>query len=119
MKILLKTKAGNINEGVAVEVLHELESFLVRRAICSIEPTGLHAVFKGLCFSLDGRISGTSVVQYLGKIKTVEYPTDKKVRKFRHLSLDGKGIGKYFLWVYDRSLGGICTAKKIVKTGCG
>lgn len=115
MKVLLETKAGNIEESVAVEVLHELESFLVRRAICSIEPTGLHAVFKGLWFSLDGRISGTSVRQYLGNIKTVEYPTNEKVRKFLDDSLYGKGIGKYFIWEYDRSLGGDMHGKEDYK----
>jgi len=115
MKVLLEARAGNIDEDVAVHVLHELESFLVRRAICSIEPTGLHAVFKGLWFSLDGRINGTAVREYLSNIKTVEYPTDEKVRKFLDDSLYGKGIGKYFIWEYDRSLGGDTHGKEDYK----
>lgn len=106
MKVLLEVKAGNMEEQSAVEVLHELESFLVKRAICSIEPTGLHAVFKGLWLALDGQMSGTALKEHLANIKTVEYPNVEKVRERLDAPLYGKGIAKYFIWEYDRSLGG-------------
>jgi len=41
-------RTGAVTPAVAVEILDVLESFLFRRAIGGIEPTGLHAVFKGL-----------------------------------------------------------------------
>ncbi|WP_375263078.1 HNH endonuclease family protein [Palleronia sp.] len=48
MRLIFEVKAGNIQHDVAIDILGRLESFLFRRAICGIEPTGLHAVFKGM-----------------------------------------------------------------------
>ena len=106
MRVQMEAASGNMEEQVAVEVLHEVESFLVRRAICSIAPTGLHAVFKGLWSSLEHEVSGKTVRKYLSNIKTVEYPTDESVLRFLDENLYDKGIAKYFIWEYDRSLGG-------------
>jgi hypothetical protein len=106
MKVQLEAASGNIEERVAVDVLHEVESFLVRRAICSIAPTGLHAVFKGLWSSLDGGLSGETVRNHLSNITTVEYPADESVLKSLDGNLYDKGIAKYFIWEYDRSLEG-------------
>ena len=116
MKVLLEAQAGKFAESTAVDALHEVESFLVRRAICSIEPTGLHAVFKGLWFALGGDVNGKAVKEYLGKIKTVEYPSDEKVRSYLGESLYGKGIAKYFIWEYDKSLGGDSHSKEDFKS---
>ncbi len=106
MRILLEAQKGSVPEATAVEALREVESFLVRRALCSIEPTGLHAVFKGMWSALDGEITGTRVKAHLSNIKTVEYPSDEKVSRHLSESLYGKGIAKYFVWEYDKSLGG-------------
>lgn len=48
MQLLTATSSGEIDTSEAVECLRIIESFLVRRAILGIEPTGLHAVFKRL-----------------------------------------------------------------------
>ena len=106
MKVLQEVQKGNLPEESATDVLHEVESFLVRRAICSIEPTGLHAVFKGLWSALKGEITGPRVKAHLCNIKTVEYPSDEKVTRHLKEPLYGKGIAKYFVWSYDKSLGG-------------
>ena len=106
MKILLEVQKSNLSEGTAVAALHEVESFLVRRALCSIEPTGLHAVFKGMWSALKGEITGPSIKSHLSNIKTVEYPSDERVTKCLAEPLYGKGIAKYFIWAYDKSLGG-------------
>ncbi|MFN7984945.1 MAG: DUF262 domain-containing protein [Vicinamibacterales bacterium] len=45
-------KEGEVSPQVAASAIDVLESFLFRRAICGIEPTGLHAVFKGLWVEL-------------------------------------------------------------------
>jgi hypothetical protein len=106
MRVLLEAKSGNLSEETGVKVLHEVESFLVRRAICSIEPTGLHAVFKGMWSALEGLVNGASVKAHLSNIKTVEYPSNEKVSKHLKEPLYGKGIAKYFVWEHDKSLGG-------------
>ena len=112
MKVQMEAALGNIEERVAVEVLHEVESFLVRRAICSIAPTGLHAVFKSLWSLLKGEVTGKTVKAHLSNIKTVEYPTDESVLKFLDENLYEKGIARYFIWEYDRSLGGDIHSKQ-------
>lgn len=106
MRVLLEARRGQIEEKAAANVLAEVENFLVRRAICSIEPTGLHAVFKGLWASLDGENTPSAVKEALSNVKTVEYPDDKKVESFLDGPLYGKNIAKYVIWSYDQSLGG-------------
>ena len=41
-------RSSELSSPIACEVLDVVESFLFRRAIVGIEPTGLHSVFKGL-----------------------------------------------------------------------
>lgn len=105
MKVLQEVREEKLLEKVAISLIKEVETFLVRRAICSIEPTGLHAVFKGLWHSLDDK-SPEALRQKLGEIKTVEYPDDEKVRLHLDAPLYGKNIAKFFLWSYDKSLPG-------------
>ena len=105
MKVLQEVQEGRLEEKVATSLLKEVETFLVRRAICSIEPTGLHAVFKGLWKSLDEK-SPEALRLELSQIKTVEYPNDEKVKSHLDAPLYGKGIAKFFLWTYECSLPG-------------
>lgn len=112
MKVLQEVHKGNLTEVAAAAALHEVESFLVRRALCSIEPTGLHAVFKGMWSALKGETTGPRVKAYLSNIKTVEYPSDEKVKQNLKEPMYGKGIAKYFVWAYDRSLGGDVHSKE-------
>jgi hypothetical protein len=90
-----------------LEVLEVIESFLVRRAICKYEPTGLHAVFKRLWADLDGATEGlpSLVVESIRKHKTVSWPEDKQVKEFLlNNPLYGAVITPYFLMQYDLSL---------------
>lgn len=48
LRLCLAVKNNQIAVSEAVAILKVIEDFLFRRAICGIEPTGLHAVFKGL-----------------------------------------------------------------------
>lgn len=43
-----RTSDQRVSSDEALKMISVLESFLFRRALCGIEPTGLHAVFKGL-----------------------------------------------------------------------
>jgi hypothetical protein len=48
LKLLRCFELEKISEPNTIAVLDAVESFLFRRAVCGIEPSGLHAVFKGL-----------------------------------------------------------------------
>jgi len=48
LKLLRSWELEQITEGATCKALDAIESFLFRRAVTGIEPTGLHAVFKGL-----------------------------------------------------------------------
>lgn len=48
LELLYAFKQEKASKKNVVECMHIVESFLVRRAIVGLEPTGLHAVFKGL-----------------------------------------------------------------------
>lgn len=48
LELLNASRNGSATKKQTLECLSIVESFLVRRAIVGLEPTGLHAVFKGL-----------------------------------------------------------------------
>ena len=64
-----------------------IESFLVRRAVCGIEPTGLHAVFKGMWQEIlaettyNNKISAMAVQDMVKKRTTVSWPNDDRFRE--------------------------------------
>jgi hypothetical protein len=62
-----------------IAILEVVESFLVRRAICGHEPTGLHAVFKGLWNDCSDTKTGESVIETIRAHKTVPWPNDTEV----------------------------------------
>lgn len=116
MKTLQMAKSGELDSSIAGKMLFEVEVFLVRRALCSIEPTGLHAVFKKLWNSLEGELTPEAVRRNLSTEKTVEYPDDEKVLKSFESPLYGKGISRYFFWAWERSLGGDTHSKDDFKS---
>ncbi|WP_406633609.1 DUF262 domain-containing protein [Pseudarthrobacter quantipunctorum] len=96
-----------LDEGKAAEVLDVVDAFLTRRAICGIEPTGLHAVFKGLWNECGGEVTAERVVQIIRNHRTVAWPSDDDVRRdVASRPLFGTSIVKYVVREYDRSLGG-------------
>src|SRR5690606_13216966 len=54
LKLLRAFELGQVSETATCGVLDAIESFLFRRALVGIEPTGLHAVFKSLWQELTG-----------------------------------------------------------------
>jgi hypothetical protein len=96
-----------LSDQKAIEVLEVIESFLVRRAVCGLEPTGLHAVFKRLWSDCEGKPTKESVGREIRKHKTVVWPKDEQFKDaIRHRPLYGVGITPYLLLEYDKSLGG-------------
>lgn len=100
---------------VGVEILSVVESFLVRRAVCGYEPTGLHAVFKRLWQDLNNDVTRANVISTIASHKTVSWPADEEFAKaVENRPLYGSSVTRYFLMEYDRSLGG--DAHAVVET---
>lgn len=77
MQLLTGVSEGAVTSQAAAACLDVIESFLVRRAIRGIEPTGLHAIFKRLW-----EVAGDDPVAVRSSItsKTVYFPTDDEVK---------------------------------------
>ena len=84
-----------------------VEVFLVRRALCGIEPTGLHAVFKKLWEDCAGNVTVEKAKSAIKSHTTVTWPGDDFVKeRVQTRKLYGTTICKYFILEYDLSLGG-------------
>ena len=101
MQLLTHATSGNDADAQNVaECLGVIEAFLVRRAICGIEPTGLHAVFKKLWSAAgpDPRLVRQGIVT-----KTVAYPDDELfANNIRIGELYHRRICDYVLMEYER-----------------
>lgn len=113
MQLVDQVIVKNVSESAACEILDVIESFLVRRAVCSIEPTGLHAVFKRLWSEVEHNVSCNKVSDVIQSHKTVQWPNDKEFEEnIRRKKLYGTGVCPYLLRELDRSLGGDVPADK-------
>lgn len=93
------------DDGIAV--LETVESFLVRRALCGHEPTGLHAVFKRLWDDCSCAPTEKSVASAIRSHKTVVWPSSSEVeRAVLERELYGSGITNFVLVELNRSAGG-------------
>lgn len=107
MQLSERVSAEALTVKSGIEILDVIDAFLTRRAICGIEPTGLHAVFKGLWKDCGDDISAPKVIQKIRGYRTVVWPSDEAVRSaVSTRPLYGSAITKYVVREYDRSLGG-------------
>ena len=77
VQLLRAQRIGVLSASDAAKCLHIVESFLVRRAFSGREPTGLHAVFKGLWQKNQGN-PGSLVADL--QTRTIDFPTDDQLR---------------------------------------
>ena len=107
MNLSVGVSNGSVDENAALATMSVLDSFLTRRALCAHEPTGLHAVFKGLWGEVGGQPTAENVSERLASRKTVQWPSNAEVMEsVRTLPLYNTSIDKYVLMQYDESLGG-------------
>lgn len=107
MQLLNALVTGAVAESEGVAILGIIESFLVRRAICGHEPTGLHAVFKRLWQDCNSAPTGAAVEAAIRDHKTVVWPITADVRDCAATRpLYGSNITIFVLQEWDRSLGG-------------
>lgn len=106
MSMLKSYSDSKIPESSVVDLLNALESFLIRRAIVGLEPTGLHALFKGLWVQMKKH----TVVEFKRQIAnrpTIQWPSDVDVRNaIVKRNLAGSNVCSYLLVEYDRGLKG-------------
>ena len=104
LQLLNETKAGRYKVDDAVACIHVVESFLVRRGIVGLEPTGLHAVFKSLW---DPNIKDPLELEKQLTTKTIGFPDDEEVEKHvRSTSMYARKICRYVLWEHNASFDG-------------
>ncbi|MBO6583330.1 MAG: DUF262 domain-containing protein [Hyphomonas sp.] len=98
-------KSQDIDSELASEIVKLVESFLVRRAVCGIEPTGLHAVFKGLWLeATSDNLSVESVHRGIARRSTVPWPGDSEFREaIVNSPLYGKRVAKFVISQLEKS----------------
>jgi hypothetical protein len=107
MQLSVAIKNADIKAADGIAVLELIESFLVRRALCGHEPTGLHAVFKRLWLDCERAPTEASVASAIRKHRTVVWPTKEDVKAAVVVRpLYGSSIAAYVLKEWNRSLGG-------------
>lgn len=97
---LLHAVTKGEDEKKAIECLKIVESFLIRRALAGVEPTGLHAVFKGLW-----QHARLDSVKLKDKIitRTIKVPSkDELSQKLRDEPVDTRVALPYVLSEFER-----------------
>ncbi|MBA7672445.1 hypothetical protein ES703_80622 [subsurface metagenome] len=106
MRLLKEFKDNKIGKKDVVGCLETLESFLVRRAICGVEPTGLLGMFRTMWSSTEGHPTAKKVEAVILKRLTVEWPSDRRLREsIESRPIYGSTIAKYVVLEYDRAQG--------------
>jgi hypothetical protein len=105
IRLLKEYELGNVSEQDTIDCLAVLESFLVRRAITGIEPTGLLATFRSTWNNLDGKPNKKNLTDLIQKRNTVEWPDDERLTKaIQNRNIYSSHISKYVILEYERSL---------------
>lgn len=106
MKLLKELENNSISKIDVIGCLTTIESFLVRRAICGIEPTGLLVMFRTMWASCDDHPNANKIIALISKRTTVEWPSDKRVEEsILTRPIYGTIVAKYLIVEYDRFLG--------------
>lgn len=104
MNLLKKFKENEISRKDTVECLQVIESFLVRRAICGIEPTGLLGMFRTMWSLCKNQPNAEQISQIINNRLTIEWPSDERLLKaISERPLYGSSIAKFVILEYDRA----------------
>ena len=106
MQVMHSCQSGKLDEAATLQIFSVIDSFLTRRAVVGYEPTGLHAVFKGLFEECGKRPTKETVIANIKKHKTVPWPGNEEfARAIKERSIYTSGIASYLIREYDMSLG--------------
>lgn len=106
MRVSHSVRVQEFDVATGVQLLSAVEAFLVRRALCSLEPTGLHAVFKRLWNDLEGVYTGENLKRAIKSGATISSPSDPDVRESFKVGLYRKSISRFVVYEFDASRGG-------------
>jgi hypothetical protein len=107
MRLLGEFNRGKVSKDDVVACIETLESFLVRRAICGIEPTGLLGLFRTMWSLMDNHPTSAKINSVILKRMTVEWPTDQRFTEaIRTRPIYGSSIARHAVLEYDRAQGG-------------
>lgn len=112
VQLIENLRLEKVTEATTVEILDALESFLFRRAVMGIEPTGLHAAFKGLWAELmenssPENLSAEAFWARLAGKPTIKWPSDDEfAAAIQTEALYRRKVCPYALSEHERSLRG-------------
>lgn len=107
MQVAQSNLDGTLDDSDATAILDTTESFFVRRAVCGIEPTGLHALFRRLWVDTGKNPTAEKVAAKIRERKTVLWPGNEFFeRSIKTRGIYGSRICPYLIREYDRSLQG-------------
>jgi hypothetical protein len=107
MKVLVEYDGERLDGNTCQELLEVVESFLIRRAILGYEPTGLHALFKGLWGEIEEDPRSPTLQEAIFRRPTIQWPTDSEMKDAVGRRPLGKArICRYLLSEYDQELPG-------------
>jgi len=116
IKISYECRTGNLSASVAADLFRAAESFLVRRGAFGLEPSGLHAAFKGLWSEIkqdmadegitDDAKMVTLMIKRIRARSTVKWPSsDEFIHSLESRGIYGSRVTPYILSEYNKSLG--------------
>ena len=106
MKLLNEYTLGNVTEKDTIDCIKIIESFMVRRAIAGLEPTGLLGFFRSAWNACSGKPDATILTQVINNRNTIEWPDDTRIRtSILSRNIYSSHLRKYLLKEYDLSLG--------------
>lgn len=107
MKLLKEHEKQTVSIEDTRGCLAAVESFLVRRLIVGLEPTGLLAFFRTAWSAMDGKPSAEAFAQALKKRGTIEWPSNERVlQSVQTRKIYKVNICNFLLTEYEKSLGG-------------
>lgn len=111
MQLSKAVSSSEVPEEEAICILELIEAFLVRRATCGHEPTGLHSVFKRLWSDCESEYTKARVAKEISKHRTVVWPSTEDFKKaIETRNLYGVNITPFLILEFDKSLKGDLTA---------
>lgn len=104
MQVSAAVSRAKVTDAAAISILELVESFLVRRATCGHEPTGLHAVFKRLWIDCKDEYTSDRVAREIAKHRTVVWPSAEDfATAVAQRPLYGVSVTPFLVREYDRS----------------
>ena len=106
MRLLKEYENEKVSELNTIDCLTVIESFLVRRAVSGIEPTGLLALFRTAWNNMKGNPTKENLKEVIKSRNTIEWPDNQRLHTaILTRNIYSSHISKYVLIEYEKSLG--------------